>query len=214
MRAHRENRAWGIDIDPRPLASGERRHVASLRPKQRKRLRLIEGDVRTVEHPKVDVILALNFSYFTFKARKELLGYLRAARKRLRPDGMIVLDIYGGPEAQRLCEETTEHDGFDYTWDQDWFNPIDHGMRCYIHFAFADGSRIERAFSYDWRLWTVPELRELLEEAGFDHTEAHWEGTDEKTGEGDGVYHRSETADPDEAWVSYVVGYRGRAAGS
>lgn len=209
VRAHRDNHAWGIDIDPRPLESGRRRHAAGLKPKQRKRLRLIEGNVLTAEHPKVDVVLALNFSYFTFKTRDALRDYFRIARDRLRPKGMLVLDIYGGPEAQRRCEESTEHDGFDYIWDQDEFNPINHGMRCYIHFAFPDGSRIDRAFSYDWRLWTVPELREILEEAGFDATEAHWEGTDEETGEGDGIYLRRDTADPDEAWVSYVVGYRG-----
>lgn len=208
VRAHRDNHAWGIDIDPRPLASGERRHAASLSVKQRKRLQLIEGDVRTTKHPRVDAVLALNFSYFTFKTRKDLRKYFRAARKRLKAEGMLVLDIYGGPEAQRLCEETTENDSFDYTWDQDEFNPIDHGMMCYIHFAFSDGSRLDKAFCYDWRLWTVPELREILEEAGFDHTEAHWEGTDEDSGEGDGIYQRSETADADEAWVSYVVGYR------
>jgi hypothetical protein len=28
---------------------------------------------------------------------------------------------------------------------------------CHIHFDFEDGSRLERAFSYDWRLWSLPE---------------------------------------------------------
>jgi hypothetical protein len=27
---------------------------------------------------------------------------------------------------------------------------------------------LRRAFRYDWRLWTIPELAEMLEEAGFD----------------------------------------------
>lgn len=31
---------------------------------------------------------------------------------------------------------------------------------------------LRRAFRYDWRLWTIPELAEMLEEAGFDSMRA------------------------------------------
>ena len=29
---------------------------------------------------------------------------------------------------------------------------------------------LRRAFQYNWRLWTIPELREMLVAAGFTHT--------------------------------------------
>ncbi len=38
---------------------------------------------------------------------------------------------------------------------------------CHIDFKFEDGSVQKRAFSYDWRLWILPEIREVLAEAGF-----------------------------------------------
>jgi hypothetical protein len=51
--------------------------------------------------------------------------------------------------------------------------------RCHIGFRLR-GSRgaappptppaLRRAFSYHWRLWTVPECREMLHAAGFDAT--------------------------------------------
>ena len=61
-------------------------------------------------------------------------------------------------------------------------------MRCHIHFKFPDGSRIKNAFSYDWRLWTLPEVQELLAEAGFDRITVYWQGTDEETGEANGEF--------------------------
>ena len=78
-------------------------------------------------------------------------------------------------------------------------------MDCLIHFEFPDGSRIDRAFSYRWRLWTLPEIQELLQEAGFGQVDVYWEGTDAETNEGDGVYTPSTTGDADPGWVCYIV---------
>ena len=61
-------------------------------------------------------------------------------------------------------------------------------MLCHIHFSFPDGSKIKKAFTYDWRLWTLPEIRELLLEAGFQRATVYWEGTNEETEEGDGEF--------------------------
>ena len=41
-------------------------------------------------------------------------------------------------------------------------NPITHATTCHIHFKFPDGSKLKKAFTYEWRLWTAPEIRELL----------------------------------------------------
>ena len=202
------NRAWGVDLDPEPLAWGLAHNAAEFDDDQRQRLTLIEGDVLTARHEPVDVITAFNFSYYCFKARAELLEYFAAAFANLGAEGLFALDIYGGPEAQELVEETTEHDDFSYVWDQDEFDPIQSGMVCYIHFENAQGKRMERAFSYDWRLWTILELREALLEVGFASTEVHWEGLDEESGEGDGVFEMLETAENTESWIAYVIGVK------
>ena len=103
--------------------------------------------------------------------------------------------------------ETREQDGFDYIWDQHRYDPIQNRVVNYIHFKFPDGSKIKRAFRYEWRLWSLPEIRDCLLEAGFSKVEVYWEGTDEETEEGNGEYTLAEEALDDPAWVSYIVGY-------
>jgi hypothetical protein len=206
VRAQPENAAWGVDFDPEPLSWGRERHIAKLSEDQQQRITLLEGDVRDVTHEKVDVTVAFNFSYFVFQERADLVGYFRKVRSTLLENGLFVVDLYGGAEAQRTLTETREHEDFDYVWDQDEFDPIHHHAMNYIHFEFPDGSRIDRAFTYDWRLWTIPEIREVMGEAGFSETEAYWERTDQKTNEGTGIYYRTERAADDPAWVAYVVG--------
>lgn len=205
---HPDNRAWGVDLDPEVLAWGRVHHVETLPAQERHRLELTEGDVRTVRHEPVDVVAAQNFSYFVFDTRRELVDYFRAAHTRLDVEGLLVLDAYGGPDASREMTEETEYDDFTYVWDQHSFDPVHQRGVCHIHFAFPDGSRLERAFSYEWRLYSLPEIREALEEAGFEEVTVYWEGTGED-GEGDGEYTPAEVGDADDAWVAYLVARKG-----
>ena len=92
-----------------------------------------------------------------------------------------------GPDASDLQKEKTKLDGFTYIWDQAEFEPVTSRIVCHIHFKFPDGSKIKRAFTYDWRLWTLPEFREILTEAGFAKVRVYWEGTDDD-GEGNGEF--------------------------
>jgi hypothetical protein len=96
---------------------------------------------------------------------------------------------------------------FTYVWHQADFDPITHHILCKIHFEFKDGSKMKNAFTYDWRLWTLPEMRELMDEAGFKDIHVLWEGTDKK-GEGNGEFTRVERGDDEEAWIAYVIGQR------
>lgn len=209
VQTHRDNRAWGIDLDPEPLDWGREQNLAPLTPDQAARVKLIEGNVLDIGHERVDVTVAFNFSYLVFLERRSLLDYFKRAISTLDSEGVLILDIYGGADAQRTSEEPREvDDDFDYVWDQHRFDPIHHHAINYIHFRFVDGSEMSRAFRYDWRLWTIPEIRELLVEAGFAKTLVYWEGTDRKTGEGNDVFRPRESAPDDPAWISYIVGVR------
>ncbi|MCO5165199.1 MAG: class I SAM-dependent methyltransferase [Planctomycetes bacterium] len=206
VRRNRENRAWGVDLDPEPLAWGRAHNVSELNDDQRGRLTLVQADVlapRVV--PPADIVLAQNFSYFIFKTRERLRAYFEAARAGLRPEGLLVLDLFGGPDSQRMGEERTRHRGFTYVWDQARYDAITNEILCHIHFEFPDRSRMRKAFSYDWRLWTIREVRELLAEAGFSASEAYWEGATAE-GEGNGIYTRRESAVNEDSWLAYVVG--------
>ncbi len=205
-RYRSSNTAVGVDFDGPTLDWGRVNNLAPLKDRAAA-VTLIEDDVRNVTAPLADVLVATNFSWWGFKNRADLAGYMKGCLAGLKPEGMLLMDCYGGPEAQVPQLEEREQDGFDYVWDQDTFNPITHEIRCKIHFKFPDGSKLKNAFSYDWRLWTLPETCELLEACGFRKTVVYWEGTD-KEGEPNGVFKPSRKGDLAPAWVAYILAYR------
>ena len=199
--------AVGVDNDPAVLEWGRRNRVARLVETDRARVKLIENDVRTVESDRVDVVGAFNFSYFKFETRAELREYFAQARAALNDDGLLFLDAFGGPDSISVQKERTKCAGFTYIWDQARYEPVTNHITCHIHFHFPDGSKLNRAFTYEWRMWSLPEIRELLLEAGFVKVRVYWEGTDED-GEGNDEFTESATGEPDAAWVSYIVAER------
>lgn len=198
----------GVDLDAEVLDWGEAHNLPALSPAERGRISLRQQDVRDAPEELADIVLAMNFSYFLFETRDEMRAYFRSVYDSLMDDGVFFLDAYGGYDAPRDIVEERECEGFTYIWEQANFNPIDGQMDCFIHFRFPDGSRIDRAFTYHWRLWSLPEIRELLEEAGFGEVTIYWEGTDEENNEGNGVYEPAEVGDADPGWVCYVVAQR------
>lgn len=196
--------AIGVDIDPSVLDWGRKNRVGRLDTADQTRVSLIESNVLTVETPKVDLLAAFNFSYWIFEERATMLNYFRRCFDALKDDGVLFLDMFGGAESFEETREKTKHDGFTYIWDQAEFYPVTNHMQCYIHFKFPDGSKLKRAFSYAWRLWTAPEIRDLLMEAGFSNVTVYWEGEDED-GEGNGEFTPNDKGEADLAWIAYIV---------
>jgi hypothetical protein len=206
VRRRRKNTAVGVDLDPEVLAWAREHNLARLKPEARERVSLIEADVFEVQTPQTfDVVLAMNFSYQLFTTREKLGGYFRKVREALVDDGILFLDAFGGYDTYREIKEKRKYKGFKYIWEHASYNPIDGHMVCHIHFAFPDGSRLKRAFSYEWRMWTLPELRELLAEAGYSRVTVYWEETDPETGEGAGIYSPATVGDADPGWVCFLI---------
>jgi len=204
VRTGKGRYAIGVDNDPDVLDWGRRNRVTRLTEEDRARVRLIESDVRTVETEPVDIIGAFNFSYWMFETRDGLRKYFEHCRNALVDDGVLFLDAFGGPDSIEVQKEKTKFDHFTYVWDQADFHPVTNHMVCHIHFKFPDGSKIKNAFTYEWRMWTLPEIRELLLEAGFSSARIYWEGEDED-GEGNGEFSETDRGTPDLAWVCYIV---------
>ncbi|MEM9171272.1 MAG: class I SAM-dependent methyltransferase [Pseudomonadota bacterium] len=204
VRRAPENQSVGIDLDRPTLDWGIDHRVSRLSAEQQMRVRLIHDNVLHADAPKADIIGAFNFSYFIFNTRAQLREYFEAARAGLADDGLLFLDAFGGSESYSEMREKTKLDGFTYVWHQAKYHPVTGFMRCHIHFHFNDGSKMKKAFTYEWRIWTLPELRELLLEAGFSQVDVYWEGTDED-GEGNGIYAPSATGEADPAWIAYLV---------
>lgn len=225
VRRRPDNIAVGIDIDPKQLAWGERHNLSELNDEQRARVRIRNSNVLTAgpyEEPGAkargfDAVLAMNFSYWCLKTRELMLRYFRAVHASLAKDGVFFLDFYGGSDAFREMTEPRRVAGrrsasnpappFTYVWDQSRYDPISGDSLCYIHFRFADGSEKKRAFRYDWRLWTIPELRDLLAEAGFGPTTVYWEGDDNK-GSGNGIFRPATRGEACASFIAYIVAER------
>jgi cyclopropane fatty-acyl-phospholipid synthase-like methyltransferase len=208
VRRRRTNRAIGVDIDPEVLQWGRDNNLSSLDGSQLKRIDLVRGNVLTAKTEPPDVILAMNFSYWLFSERKTLKRYFRSLYRALPEDGVLFLDAYGGYDSFRSIEEEREIDAdgwqFTYIWEHEKYDPITGRLICNIHFDFPDGSRLERAFRYDWRLWTLPEIRELLAEAGFRRVVVYWQGWDED-GEPDGNFVPAEEGEAEAGWICYLT---------
>lgn len=200
--------AEGFDLDPEPLAWGTVHNLEPLGAKA-SRVSLHMKDVRAPGHRPADIRVAQNFSYNVFKRRSDMLDYFRRARAGLARDGMFVIDLYGGLEATEEMEETRRIEGgFTYVWDQARFLPGTSDYLCHIHFRFRDGTEIKKAFTYDWRYWTLPELRDVMYDAGFSKVHAYFEQTDDDEGEGNGEYELDETGESCEdcaGWIAYLV---------
>jgi SAM-dependent methyltransferase len=198
VRSHPDRRAIGVDLDAPTLQYAQQHAREPLGP-DAKRLKLVEADVLDC-HSKADALLSLYFSHFIYKTRDDFLRYLKHARRCVKPGGVMILDMYGGPGAIRPCNDYLNYGDFDYAWQQESYDAVTSEVVNHIHFRFPDGSVLERAFTYDWRLWTIVEMRELLADAGFADVGVCFEHEE-------GFVEEIDTEDLD-AWVGYVVAMR------
>lgn len=175
VRLGPERRAAGVDVDPEPIAYGLEHDWAELEPSEQERVQVLQEDVRSPDLPKADVIAALNSSVFGFKPRPELVAYLRNCRQTLESGGVLVLECLGGPGYRKANVERRNYEGFSHLVEQESFDPVTHETRFHLHFHRKGEKRQLRTFSYDWRIWTVPELKDALLEAGFAGVRTYWE---------------------------------------
>lgn len=212
VKSNDKRQAWGIDLCPETLEWGRLNNLAELKAVQAERVKVLEQDVRDGNTPTVDVLAAQNFSFWIFRTRKEVIEYFRKAYENLNDDGIIVMDMMGGRECYNdtITDKRTivkGKNGFKYHWQQAYFNPVTADCSFYIHFKFGDGSKMKKAFEYHWRFWTVPEVREMLAEAGFSSSIVYIEQEDED-GEDSGEWVPVEEAPNNESWLCYICGVK------
>lgn len=195
-------RAVAVDADPRPLARANAPGV-----------RTVHADVLKAR-AKADVIAATNFPLGYWHTRRELVAYLRLSLARLRPHGVFVADTYGGSDTWRTGRVTQRLRGprgerVAYTWEQRRADPFTARVLDVLSFRVTAAGRTRTfsdAFVYDWRLWSVPELRDAMIEAGFRVVDVY-----DRLGDAvdqDGVLHvRPVTPDEpiDDPFVAYLV---------
>ncbi len=139
-------------------------------------------DVREISTP-IDVLFVGNFSIGYLHTRAELVEYLSHARKRLEGSGgVFICDTYGGESAYTLGGVHRAHPMpggklCRYTWEQHQADPTTGMVTNLIHFRIERAGVIEEelfdAFIYEWRLWSIPELRDAMSDAGFSQTDVY-----------------------------------------
>ncbi|KAL2894220.1 Xin actin-binding repeat-containing protein 2 [Bienertia sinuspersici] len=92
--------------------------------------------------PGRDIVCAFNYNCCCLQKRKELVAYSKHAFDALSRKG--------------------------YTWEQAEFDAIQRMTRISLHYQLhKPQKKIRNAFSYNWRLWSLPEIRDYLEETGY-----------------------------------------------
>lgn len=204
IKHNKKHKAIGVDISSEPLNYGKKQHFPNLKDEEIKRLQVIQSTILDPKLPSADIISASNFSYYTLKERKQLLNYFKMARSKLKPKGIFFIDAFGGSDCLGPIEENTKQKGFTYYWDQEGFDPINNHAIFHIHFKVGKERKRKKVFSYDWRLWTLPEIRDILRDAGFSKTYVYWEGSDSK-GNGNGEYKKAKVGEACDSWVAYLI---------
>lgn len=168
--------AVGLDLDADVLRAararcGDGRIVLKERD-------VVRGEVGAA----ADVVFVGNFSIGEIHERAALVSYLMRSRQRLSRGGVFVCDTYGGESAYRAGAVVRKHAAPDgaivhYTWEQRRADPATGMVENALHFRVERGGEIvlelTDAFVYRWRLWSIPELRDAMAEAGFARTSVH-----------------------------------------
>ncbi|XP_021716391.1 uncharacterized protein LOC110684262 [Chenopodium quinoa] len=119
--------------------------------------------------PARDIVCAFNYSCCCLHKRKELVAYFKYSLDALsKKGGIFVMDLYGGTSSEHELKLQRKFPNFTYTWEQAEFDVIQRKTRISLHYQLhKPQKKIRNAFSYSWRLWSLPEIRDCLEEAGF-----------------------------------------------
>lgn len=196
-----QRKSLGVDNHMETLSWAQSHNIAPLPPDAQNRVELLLSDVLLCNRGGFDVIAAFNFSYWTFQQRAVLKQYFKKVHEGLNENGLFILDIYGGPDSQFVMEEETEHENFTYVWDQARVDPINNHIICHIHYRFPDDTEMTDAFTYDWRIWSIPELRDILKEVGFSRTETWWDCEDD-------ILRPKKEVENLISWIAYLAAWK------
>lgn len=176
LSRHWPGRSVAIDSDAAVITEAQRRGAGP-----NVELRCADC-ITAVDADPADIIFVGNFSIGYIHDRRTLLNYLASSRSRLRSGGIFVCDTYGGASVFKAGSVERSHTARDgttvkYLWRQDHADPLTNRVRTSLHFrVIREGEVIADhpdAFTYDWRLWSIAELREAMAEAGFAATEVY-----------------------------------------
>jgi len=178
-------RAWAADSDPECIRRAiERARTAGIADRLTGLQTDLLAEAPTRPTP-ADVVFVGNFSIGYIMSRRVLVDYFRRCKAHLDlglggfGGGVFVCDTYGGASAFTLGGLERRHPSrgrevIHYVWRHELADPATAMVRNSIGFRVElEGeivAELPRAFVYDWRLWSIAELREAMRDAGFVRT--------------------------------------------
>ncbi|KAK2994122.1 hypothetical protein RJ640_003645 [Escallonia rubra] len=164
-----------------------------------------------------DIVCAFNYSCCCLHSRRELVSYFKHVLGALsRKGGIFVMDLYGGTSSECELRLQRKFPNFTYVWEQAEFDIVQRKTRISLHFNLQKHQKkLRHAFSYSWRLWSLPEIKDCLDEAGFKSVK-FWirqmpDSKDIRSMEGFGVgrdvkYEEVTSFQQQDSWNAYIVG--------
>lgn len=167
------NIAVGLDIDPEALAWGLENNVNNLNSGS-DRIRLLNHNVLTPydEKEKFEIICSLNYSHFLLTKRKDLFTYFNNVHKSLDNKGIFILDFYGGShiyEDHKYQQEKSHHF---YQFSGKQMNILNNQSLCSLNYKVGKNKFVPH-FKFDFRIYSIIEMKEILEEVGFKKFKLH-----------------------------------------
>ncbi|KDP37592.1 hypothetical protein JCGZ_07938 [Jatropha curcas] len=166
--------------------------------------------------PARDIVCAFNYSCCCLHKRADLVLYFKHVHDALsKKGGIFVMDLYGGTSSERRLRLQRRFPNFTYIWEQAEFDIIERKTRISLHFHLKQQQKkLRHAFSYSWRLWSLPEIKDCLEEAGFQSIH-FWlrqmpDSEENRSTEGFGVgrdikYEEVRNFEQEDSWNAYIV---------
>jgi SAM-dependent methyltransferase len=155
-----------------------------------------EAENERVLRLRADLVLCMNYCLCLMHTRADAVRYLRRALKALAAGeteggggggnpstGLLLFDLLGGHTAERAgvaFDRRNPQTGARFRWEQARYDPLARRLRSHLRLLPESGGGgsskktkrraleppVVATFTYDWRLWTVPEAIDLLREAG------------------------------------------------
>ncbi|XP_030551879.1 uncharacterized protein LOC115756308 [Rhodamnia argentea] len=178
---------------------------------------MMSSNISSKQLPGRDIVCAFNYSCCCLHKRKDLVLYFNHVLGFLsRRGGIFVMDLYGGTSSEKKLRLQRRFANFKYVWEQAEFDMIERKTRISLHFHLQKPQKkLPHAFSYSWRLWSLPEIKDCLEEAGFQSVH-FWirqmpDSENIKSVEGFGIgkdvkYEEVKSFEQQDSWNAYIVG--------
>jgi len=158
------NTAVGIDIDELTIKWGIENNIHNLSSGS-ERIRLIAQNVleEFKEKTKFDIICSMNYSHFMLHKRKDLVKYFTNIKRNLER-GLFICDFFGGNHL--FYNHTHKNQTANYKCRIGQMNIINNQSITSLNFKNGE-NHYETLFEYCFRVYSLIELKEALEDAGF-----------------------------------------------